>query len=153
MCKPNLLVLLEEADELGMNHIRRFPLRQMGGPFHSDEAAPWQSLHHKFALFKRDCPILFSPDHQNRPAMLTDTFKLFHLIRVGIAGDFQKAGPPETFEAHLLAIPLRPIRKMLRMKKIPELVVGPKAFIEDDRQVVPNPGHPLSHGQWIWMAD
>src|SRR5262249_16430322 len=109
----------------------------MSGGLHRHELALRQLLHKPFTFLIRNRPVLLPPDDEDRTRMLAHAYQLVALIGVAVRRDFGQPGAPETFVLDLVAIPLRPIWKLLGMEKVTKLIVCPGSFIEDCREVVP----------------
>src|SRR5206468_12000260 len=101
----------------------------MAGTLYRHEPSVWQAFHQKFAVVEGHGLILFSPDDKHRARVLADALELIALVYIGIAFDFQKAGPAKPFELHLFLIAFRPVGKPFGMKEIRPLIVCPNPLV------------------------
>ena len=97
---------------LPLEEARRHALIQFGGV---QQARERHLLHQRLAELERHVRILLAPDDEDGTLRATDALHFVALIEIRVDREIRQPRSAEPAVLHLHAIPLRPVRKVLRV--------------------------------------
>src|SRR5258706_6872169 len=127
----------QKASQSRVDNLRMFKKRNVCRVFDRQKLGPGNRRQDLLAHLERHVPILFPPYQQDRRGSDPEAYEILRPIRRQVVTQRRKQRPPKPLVAHLRAVLIGPIRKLLRMQKIILLTLWQVWRDRDRHEILP----------------